>query len=245
MSDKDKVWGDRAGAESNRLVRGSLGFVSVDLGTLKDYTAVTILVKSRIYILDQHTEQIEYAFRWIERFALGTPYPRIIDRVEIIMKNPTLRDAALLVDCTGVGLPVVDVMRDRDMNPTPITITGGHQVHQQKDGGFHVPKKSLITSLLVLFQSGQLKIAQGLSEAPQAVAELENFRVKQKPSGHEELSAWREGDHDDIVLSMALGTWFASQVRNYLDELGDDEGDRSGEKAVRDYDPLGRGRKNR
>jgi len=37
-----------------------------------------------------------------------------------------------------------------------------------------------------------------------------NFKVKIDPqTAHDSYSAWREADHDDLVLSVALAAWFA------------------------------------
>jgi hypothetical protein len=41
-------------------------------------------------------------------------------------------------------------------------------------------------------------------------AELLNFRVKiNLASGHDSYEAWREGDHDDLVLAAAMAVWSA------------------------------------
>jgi hypothetical protein len=37
-----------------------------------------------------------------------------------------------------------------------------------------------------------------------------NFKVKIDPeTAHESYSAWREAEHDDLVLAVALATWWA------------------------------------
>ncbi len=43
---------------------------------------------------------------------LGTRYPAVVDRVREFMRLPELRDLCeLVVDSTGVGAPVVDLLR--------------------------------------------------------------------------------------------------------------------------------------
>lgn len=38
--------------------------------------------------------------------------------------------------------------------------------------------------------------------------ELQNFKVKINPeTAHDSYGAWREGQHDDLVLAVALGLW--------------------------------------
>jgi soluble P-type ATPase len=44
-----------------------------------------------------------------------------------------------------------------------------------------------------------------LEESPERVRELQNFRVKINiATGHDSYEAWRENEHDDIVLAVAL-----------------------------------------
>jgi hypothetical protein len=45
-------------------------------------------------------------------------------------------------------------------------------------------------------------------------AELLNFKVKIDPqTAHDSYSSWRESDHDDLVLSVALAAWFAENQK--------------------------------
>jgi hypothetical protein len=48
------------------------------------------------------------------------------------------------------------------------------------------------------------------------VKELQNFRTKVTVAGTDPLEAWREGQHDDMVLAVALATWAGEQA--LLDE---------------------------
>ena len=51
--------------------------------------------------------------------------------------------------------------------------------------------------------AGKLKLGPVLSQ------EMLNFRVKIDPmTAHDSYSAWREEDHDDLVLSVALAAWW-------------------------------------
>jgi len=81
-------------------------------------------------------------------------------------------------------------------------------------------------SLLVLFQNERLKIAAGLSMADALVGELLNFKVKIDPkTAHDSYAAWREGDHDDLVLSVSLAAWWADRFGRFPDPIpGDPDG---------------------
>jgi hypothetical protein len=42
--------------------------------------------------------------------------------------------------------------------------------------------------------------------------ELQHFKVKiNTQTGHDSYEAWRESDHDDLVLAIALSLWFAER----------------------------------
>jgi hypothetical protein len=44
---------------------------------------------------------------------------------------------------------------------------------------------------------------------PELVKELENFKVKVSTrTAHDSYEAWRESDHDDLVLALALACWW-------------------------------------
>jgi hypothetical protein len=77
------------------------------------------------------------------------------------------------VDATGVGPPVVDLLRRAGLGATilPAIITGGAAESLSK-GYYGVPKRDLITGLQVLLQRGVLQIAAGLKHGPDLVAEM-------------------------------------------------------------------------
>jgi hypothetical protein len=121
-----------------------------------------------------------------------------------------------VVDQTGVGRAVVEMMADRlrgwvEATLLPIQITGGHAVTIGEDGSVRVPKKELVGAVQVLLQSRRLQIARTLPDAPLLVKELENFRVKITEAANETFGAWREGQHDDLVLATALAAWLGER----------------------------------
>jgi hypothetical protein len=63
-----------------------------------------------------------------------------------------------------------------------------------------------------LLSSRRLKIAKELAEAELLVAELTAFSAKITLAGNETFEAWRERDHDDMVLAVALALWLAENA---------------------------------
>jgi hypothetical protein len=202
-------------------------YLGLDLGQAKDFTAisaveriehVTVLEPAQTRVFPVRPARtrtdISYHLRHLERPKLGTPYPAIVSRVHEIVSDADLRDCALVVDATGVGAPVVDMLRASGLKPIAIYITGGNAVSRTKEG-YHVPKRDLATTLQSLVQTKRLTIAAGLKEGDKFVKELLAFRVKINiATGHDSYEALREGDHDDLVLSVAMVCWYAERGKS-------------------------------
>jgi hypothetical protein len=153
-----------------------------------------------------------YALRHIRRWDLGTKYTDIVEEVVKLFDTAPLSWQTLVIDQTGVGLPVVDMFvkaRPR-CQVRPITITAGSLV-TVVGTGWHVAKKELVSVLQVLLQSGRLKVARSLPLAGVLIKELEDFRVKITAAANESYEAWRERAHDDLVLATGLAAWVAER----------------------------------
>jgi hypothetical protein len=195
-------------------------FVGLDLGQRQDFTAVAVVQRTVGYarqfdhakwMENCYPEKTSYSASYLERMPLGMAYPDVVERVRKLLSHPRLAGAAtLVVDGTGVGAPVVDLLRRAGLGCPIIaaTITGGDR--ETRDGDYYrVPKRDLIAGLQVMLQQGELAVAARLPEAPTLVKEMLDMRVKISAAGHDSYSAWREGAHDDLVLALALAVWQA------------------------------------
>ena len=183
-------------------------YVGLDLGQTNDYTALSILEKAK------EGNQSVYHVRKLER-TRGTPYPEIVDKVTKIMRSPDLiaSGAVLVVDQTGVGAPVVDLFRKAGLRPVGVLIHGGDRAMRDGDT-WRVPKRDLVGTLQVLLQNNRLKISWKLQLAKILSGEMLNFRIKIDPkTAHDSYSAWREDDHDDLLLSVAIAGWMGERSR--------------------------------
>jgi hypothetical protein len=155
-----------------------------------------------------------HAVRHIERPRLGTSYLTIVARVkELLATSPLTLATHLIVDATGVGAAVVDMLRQSRLparSCTWVIITGGEKATVDK-GVWHVPKRDLVGVLQVILQGGRLKVAESLPHARTLIDELLSFQVKITESGHDTYGAWREGAHDDLVLATALACWLGDK----------------------------------
>jgi len=207
--------------------------VGLDLGQASDYTALSV-VEQQLWSPRDHawlspanltatqlTERLRFEgtpptdrplhVRHLERLPLGTSYPAIVADVAARLRSGAMagKGIALLIDATGVGRPVVDMFKAASLRPVAITITGGAAVGRDR-GGYTVPKRQLVSSLQVALQQKRLRIARTLEHAATFEQEALNFKVKISVAGHDSYEAWRESTHDDLVLSVAMTTWFAS-----------------------------------
>ena len=196
-------------------------FMGLDLGQQSDPTAIAIAEQGHGPLGETDWErqvpaERRYAIRHLERLPLGTSYPAVVTRICALVAQPPLLGAAqLAVDATGVGLPVVDMLRAAPLYDTPlypVLITSGDHVTEDR-GIYHVPKRTLVAHLQVLLQAERLKIAAALAEAVTLTRELLNFKIKITAAANDVYGVWREGQHDDLVLAAALAIWLGEQGR--------------------------------
>ncbi len=86
-------------------------FVGLDLGQKVDPSALVAVegIEHRRAFKPTAFQRLEV--RYVERLPLGTPYPKVVERVREITWSQELRgNCALAVDATGVGAPVVDML---------------------------------------------------------------------------------------------------------------------------------------
>jgi hypothetical protein len=190
--------------------------LGLDLGQSQDYTALAILEQ----LEQEQAATVEgsraakkiyhYHIRRLER-TRGTPYPQIVARIKEIMSK--LEGVSLVIDQTGVGAPVVDMFNQAALKPIGVLIHGGDRVTHE-GSTWRVPKRDLVGVLQVLLQNQRLKVAPGpLSDT--LAKEMLNFKVKIDPlTAHDSYSTWREAEHDDLVLAVALACWYGENIKN-------------------------------
>ena len=195
--------------------------VGLDLGKAQDYTALAVLEMRLAAPAFSPGPETIYHCRHLQRFKLGTSYPTIVSSVrELCWREPLLTfRPRLAVDMTGVGSPVVDLLRQAMINADlePILIHGGdHAVNE--NGTWRVPKRELVGVTQVALQTGRLKIARELPEVGVLTRELQNFQVSISDSGFDSYNA-RVGAHDDLVLALAMALWLATCPQSKLENL--------------------------
>jgi hypothetical protein len=147
------------------------------------------------------------------------PYTDVVNAIIALLDRPPLSemDVALLVDAGGVGIGVLDFMRQRGLRPWSITATGGDHVNTPEYGVIRVPKREIVASAQVALAEGRLRIAGSLPHAATLRHELMNYQVRISAAGHDSYAA-REGEHDDVLYAVAQACWFASWFSQNIDD---------------------------
>jgi len=185
-------------------------FAGLDLGQVQDYSAFCIIER-------QGCSKESYGFtcRHLQRWPLRTSFQTIVADTARMMNSRQMQQAGgkptLAVDATGLGAPIVDLLKSERMSATliPIQITGGFDVTSE-NGVTRVPKRDLVSTTQVALQNERLKIVPALPDAPTLLAELQNFQMKISENAHD-IYGGREGAHDDLVLAVALALWTAKR----------------------------------
>jgi hypothetical protein len=175
--------------------------VAVDLGISRNFTALVLLERVERQVDEARDDRdpaqnlIVYHVRHLKRFPLGTESPEIIEFISQLMARRTLAGrTGLVVDASGIGMPIVKEMRRCGLRPVPITFTSGVRTK-----GNNVPKRDLVSGLLLLFERHR-RFPQISSYAPNwprsSITSLQNIhrtgiRHSRQRRVRTTISSWR------------------------------------------------------
>mgnify|MGYP001439608916 CR=1 FL=1 len=150
----------------------------------------------------------------VKRVPIGTEYPVIVAEIEKLLS--ALRrvdglDIRLIVDGTGVGVAVTDMLRAAGLTPVDVTITGGTTVNRTGGLSVTVPKRDLVFSAVAMLESRRLRWPPAEPTISALENELRSFQMKYSKAGNELFEAERR-EHDDLVLALSMATWLATQA---------------------------------
>lgn len=183
----------------------------LDLGQAGDYSALAIAERTPA------DDGARYDIRELRRWPLGTRYPAIVgDVVAVMGREPVAPAGQLALDQTGVGRAVFDCFAEAlpGERLVGVTITAGFEAQKAAWNQWHVPKVELIGLLQLVLQSERLRVAPSLPEAAALQRELQLYQMRVTPAAHVQFGQWREGEHDDLVLAVALSLWWSEREAN-------------------------------
>jgi hypothetical protein len=185
--------------------------IGVDVGKQRDPTAVCVSEGEWREV--EGRPETHFVLRHLERLPLGTPYPEVAERVARITDRVRARTGAnptVFVDATGVGGPVVDLLRERVQSGVvvPVTFTAGDRRRETWDGRclrLSLGKAFMVSRLQAMLGSGRLHLPR-TREAGALTGELLSYELRVDQSGHETFGAFRTGAHDDLATAVGLAT---------------------------------------
>ncbi len=154
-----------------------------------------------------------YVGRHVERLPLGTAYPAVAQHVAGVVEALVRRGVArprLMVDATGVGMPVVDLVREalRGRGRDLIAATFTHGDKYSQDNHYRHPtatvgKAHLVSRLQALLQTERLKLPR-TPETDALARELQDYEIKVDADANDKYGAFKVGSHDDLVTALGL-----------------------------------------
>jgi len=158
----------------------------------------------------------------LERLPLRTPYPDVADRVTSVAHSLVGNgNVSVVLDNTGVGAGVKDMLRERDIWPVVVNITGGESPKYREDGSYTVPRNYLIHKLDAAFQSGRLKVNPNLPLLDAFEDELESFEeIRSETTGALSYRQTRSSKvgHADLVLAASLALFYRNRYYSEVDQ---------------------------
>src|SRR5262249_20435989 len=112
-------------------------YVGLDLGQAQDYSALSVIERTERADLLGGRLPAHYAGRHLKGWKHGTSYPAIVKETVALLARPPMPGSQLIVDATGVGRAVVDLLRVAKLRASlvPVVITGGAAVRAHFEQG--------------------------------------------------------------------------------------------------------------
>jgi len=193
--------------------------MGVDIGQKRDPTAIAVveweervvgqdIVRRGNFVVDRHDKtETHYTARYLERLALGTPYTRVSRRVgELVaaVKEQAGQDLSkLFVDATGVGQPVVDLLRESGVRTVEVYFNHGDKRVEVSRKQVNLGKAYLVSRLQALLQSRRIHLPR-TDEAEALAHELLDYEIRVDQDSNDRYGAFRVGTHDDLVTALGL-----------------------------------------
>ena len=199
-----------SGAGTIDFVRGATQlpapkkYIGLDLGQRFDHSAI-----ASVELSWRHRGRDPYSFAEqyqpelkitsLHRFPLGLSYEKVHELVLERLATES-RKLELVVDAGGPGPPVVDRLRKSlpsNISLNPVIITGGKGQNTLTGGYTGIPRRSLLSSLLMTMTVGSIVCDEGTENWNLFVEELvELSGDTTHPTGG--------AMHDDLVMAVAL-----------------------------------------
>jgi hypothetical protein len=186
-------------------------YYGLDLGQSRNHTAlVTLEKKWKMGTVEEFIASANrgYHGEWVyrvvqaDRVALNKSYTEIAHWVkDEIAKLWRPFHKTLVMDATGVGSAVRDLLRDIDVGASivSVVITGGAAAGYTMNGnGVHVSRAELLTKMQTMVEGKRFSVSKDCRQAEALKREMMMIRLQGKP----------EKEQDDLAYATALAVWW-------------------------------------
>jgi hypothetical protein len=141
-----------------------LGWIWGRFGIMR---AIAVVERTDVRLMERDRVTWEYLretrsyLRHLDRVVLGTSYPDVVRIVcDAVADVERFGPCTLVVDATGVGAPVVDLLREAGLSArvVAVTITGTDGMSRRSNGDWFVPKRDLVTGSQLIAAAGGLRM---------------------------------------------------------------------------------------
>ncbi|MCH9650803.1 MAG: hypothetical protein K0U98_21425 [Deltaproteobacteria bacterium] len=180
--------------------------MGVDIGQKREPTAICVTEIDERRVGRRRVNH--WVVRHLERLPLGTSYPAVAQRLSEVSSGIRHRIAGrpyLYVDATGIGQPIIDLLRDEATSLgsiTPVYFTHGDQRSQER-GEIRLGKAYLVSRLQMLLQTSRLHLPR-TAESERLAQELLDYEIQVDEKANERYGAFRVGSQDDLVTALGL-----------------------------------------
>lgn len=185
-------------------------FIGLEIGQSQRHSAICVTELQRrgpCRPLERH-----WVVRHLERLPAGTRYPEICKRLNTIGHSADRqggRSADLIVNVTGVGRPVVSLLKSQVRavhRIIPVFFNQGDRRSEEgelRDRSVTLGKAYLVSALQTALQLGRLHLPR--NEHSEVLAqELMSYQIEVQPDANEKYGAFRVGTRDDLVTALGL-----------------------------------------
>lgn len=133
-------------------------------------------------------------------------------------------DLTFVMDATGVGEAVKDLLVAKGLNPLCIYYSGGATAHKVRSGngstiGWTVPKQDLVHAAQLLVQQHRIKVLPSCRRRDEFAAQMKGFKGRINERGRLSADAVDDELHDDMVNHALMASWYFVMMDRQLDEV--------------------------
>lgn len=232
---------------------------TVDLAKKRDYTTIQIYRDTpEIRHYPEETGRSPQIINWLDLTyqarMQGVRYTEQSKMIrELLRRTNMLNNTQLIVDGTGVGEAVVDIMREDGLMPLPIVSTGGNSVNpvyadfgkvfggsssKQLRGAqvlkeITVPKDDMVHASMIVLEQGRLRMADNLQHRENFKMQMARFKgTFNEKTRNRTFNNDQDTTHDDFVVTFMLAAWWMTYKRVTVKEKVVHE------HTTADWDPM-------